>query len=106
MVIINLSKVLNISAVMILAGVCCISLNLNAKHESDPELTWYQIGYQDGHEGQSSTMFKEYTDMLLLSSSSDTERDSYMKGWKKGLQKYCNMNARESKKDLLCEHYL
>ena len=105
MVTLNLSKLWNLSATLILAGTCCISLNLNASHDKESELNWYQIGFQDGNEGQNSAIFRDY-ESVLLSSSSDAERESYMKGWRKGLEKYCNPKGRDSKKDLLCEHYL
>ena len=87
MVLLNLSRIISLTAIIILTGICCVCLNPGITQET-AGLNWYQIGYIDGHEGHSSAMFGEY-ESVLLSALSPEEKQNYMKGWKKGLEKYC-----------------
>ena len=106
LVILNLSRIISLTAIVILTGICCACLNTGISQET-PGLNWYQIGYMDGHEGQSSAMFKEY-ESVLLSALSPEERQNYMKGWKKGLEKYCAPGSRQAsgKNRARCEEML
>ncbi|WP_406040051.1 DUF2799 domain-containing protein [Succinimonas sp.] len=105
-VILNLSRIISLTTVVILTGICCACLNAGISQEN-PGLNWYQIGYMDGHEGQSSAMFKEY-ESVLLSALSPEEKQNYMKGWKKGLEKYCAPGSRRAsgKDRARCEELL
>ncbi len=106
MVFLNLNRIISLTAIVILIGICSLCLNTGISQETS-SLNWYQIGYMDGHEGQSSAMFKEY-ESVLLSTLSPEERQNYMKGWKKGLEKYCTPGSRHAsgKDRARCEELL
>ena len=106
LVILNISRIIPLTAIVILTGICCACLNAGNSQEP-PGLNGYQIGYMDGHEGQSSAMFKEY-ESALLSALSPEEKQNYMKGWKKGLEKYCAPGSRHAsgKDRARCEELL